>query len=151
MDLAEWTMEQVMKNGSLGRFAAKIGLSRQSLMDWRDGNAGFITDKGARAIARYLEISKTPEEVREMFGMPIHPYLTIGIYADKNKLDKPEQNDDDLQARIVRLEEENRFFREQFDDVRRLIDTLAQEIHEQSKSRTSKSKTKDPKNLNVPV
>jgi len=136
IDLAEWTLQEIFRNGSMNRFAAKIGLSRGTLMDWRDRNAGFFTDKGANAIASYMKIEKTPEEVREMFGMPIHPYLTIGIYADKNKV-SPE---DELRNRVVKLEEENRFFREQFDDLRELIDTLAQELHEQSKSGTRKSK-----------
>ncbi len=60
-------------------------------MDWRDAKASFLTDKGANAIARYLGLNKPPEQIREMFGMPAHPYLTIGEVT-------PEKNNDDLLA-----------------------------------------------------
>jgi transcriptional regulator with XRE-family HTH domain len=135
MDLPSWTLQEVSKAGSLNKLAKVIGLSRQTLMDWRDAKASFLTDKGANAIARYLGLNKPPEQIREMFGMPAHPYLTIGEVT-------PEKNNDDLvdvlQGRVAKLEEDNQFFREEIDDLRELIDTLAKEMHERTKPRKVK-------------
>jgi hypothetical protein len=135
MDLPSWTLQEVSKAGSLNKLAKLIGLSRQTLMDWRDAKASFLTDKGANAIARYLGLNKSPEQIREMFGMPAHPYLTIG----ETSVDKG--NDDSvtaLQGRVAKLEEDNQLFREEIDDLRELIDTLANELHERIKSRKVK-------------
>jgi transcriptional regulator with XRE-family HTH domain len=133
MDLSTWTLQEVSKAGSLNKLAKAIGLSRQTLMDWRDSKASFLTDKGANAIARYLGLNKPPEQIREMFGMPAHPYLTIGEATDKG-----DDSVTALQERVAKLEENNQLFREEIDDLRELIDTLANELHERIKPRKVK-------------
>jgi hypothetical protein len=91
MDLSDWTVQEAAKVGSLNKLSKAIGLSRQTILDWRDRKASFLTDKGANAIAAYLHLNKTPEQIRLMFDMPAHPYLEVDKKNDK--ISKDAQSD----------------------------------------------------------
>jgi predicted nuclease with TOPRIM domain len=107
MDLSDWTVQEAAKVGSLNKLSKAIGLSRQTILDWRDRKASFLTDKGANAIAAYLGLKKTPEQIRQMFDMPAHPYLEVDKKSNNNSKDA--QSDSD---RLAKLEKDYELLKE---------------------------------------
>jgi len=122
MDLSAWTLAEAAKVGSLNKLSKVIGLSRQTILDWRDGKAAFLTDKGAMAIANYLGMTKSPEEMRKMFDMPIHPYLDLEKKIGEQVV-QVESNPD-----FVRLEQENGLLRANYEVLRADHDLLQKEV-----------------------
>jgi predicted nuclease with TOPRIM domain len=142
MDLSAWTLEEAAKVGSLNKRSKAIGLSRQTILDWRDCKAGFLSDKGATAIANYLGIQKSPEEMRTMFDMPIHPYLDLekktGIQVESNPdFARLEQENALLRSNYENLREDHTLLQKEVDNLKEYVEFLAVELRDVKENKNS--------------
>jgi predicted nuclease with TOPRIM domain len=159
MDLSDWTVREAAKVGSLNKLSKAIGLSRQTILDWRDRKAKFLTDKGANAIALYLGLNKTPEQIRQMFDMPAHPYLEVDKKTDTNekntqsdskrlaKLEKDCELLKEDRKRLAKLEKDYELLKEgrelletEVNNLKEYIDFLVAELHEGHRAKESNAK-----------
>jgi hypothetical protein len=138
MDLSAWTLEEAAKVGSLNKLSKAIGLSRQTILDWRDGKAAFLTDKGASAIANYLGIQKSPEEMRKMFDMPIHPYLDLEKKSSERVVQvELEQENALLRTNYEILRADHNLLQKEVDNLKEYVEFLAVELRDVKKNKGS--------------
>lgn len=145
MDLSAWTLEEAAKVGSLNKLSKAIGLSRQTILDWRDGKAAFLTDKGATAIANYLGMTKSPEEMRKMFDMPIHPYLDLEKKSServvqvesKSEFARLEQENALLKSNYELLREDHNLLQKEVDNLKEYVEFLAVELRDVKENKNS--------------
>jgi transcriptional regulator with XRE-family HTH domain len=77
LNLIDWVVAEGTRLGSLNRLAKALGVTQSTIMRWRNGKITFLKDDACAKIAQYLGVEKSAEEMRQMFGMPAHPWMEV--------------------------------------------------------------------------